>query len=898
MCAVPCWMYLIDLQSAGIKLSLFIAQINMIYMNTLTSKIRFRIDVWIWGIIVAYFFLLFFQMPSGQVTGLDPSWTYAIARAATEKLIFGKDVIFTCGPFGYLVVYGVALEQHFFSIIAFHTAVHLIFCVLLLLKILMLKSNIQKMALFFTILLAFLMLPGIEYEIIYTYLLLFSFDRLWEKKSIRWVSVILGGFAGFCLLTKFTIGVYILGSLSLLLIGKFYNSLNSQSSSKSSSTRLIYFLAITDCFLAATSVAFIFLNPTPQTSLNKILLCFAVASMIGAVIGLMQKRISVPFIAGIAKKAQNKAPRLVSLWRQIGGKGGFYISACFLVSLTILYSSPSLIDYLKNCLEFSGAFSSAMSTVGPNWELGLAVSELVIMAWLVILLAKEGNIGLALALTFVGYLAFKHGFVRHDLHSLSFFRSVPIIVWLCNDKIKVGRVKKISYLGFAYVLIVASIYINAYLNSLMPLQQIHFNKAANQLSHLFNLKGLQTQLNATVEADLAQVKLPENVRSLVGNKQIDIVPSEFSLAKANNLNWKPRFTFQSFSALTTLLDNRNLQSLSNSPREYIFYNFASIDGRHPFFDEPATFFYILCNYKLSPDVPELINLPGLQNLMLLERRSTSICSGGAEIQQTSISWNATHTLSLPESDGSILRAAVNIEYTIFGKIYKALFRTPPVWLNITDGENNNYAYRIIPENSENGVIISHLPKDEVEAFYLFQGYLPTPVKKLRFSTSNYWIFKPKIELLISAYNRESITSYELGLSQLLANLNEIKFGSEEQSSNTGFMDTTNTSQAEVLSGEDIIHLAGWAVGESKGEPQFVLLTYGEDNKPITVTPIGLPRPDVEQAFNNSSYKNSGWQIDLKAKFMPKGVYHIKAWIYNPASKSAHPLNGMYLVDIR
>jgi hypothetical protein len=418
---------------------------------TVTSRMKGWMPFLAWGIPAAYFFLAFLQMPVVMAKGLDPSWVYAIGRAAAEKLIFGKDIIFTCGPFGYLVVFGLALKQHFLSVVGFHAAVHLIFCGLAVAKLMQLKHPLQKVLVGISLTVPFLLgISILEHELICTFLIILSFDSLWQRKYIRWAAVGLGGIAGFCLLTKFTVVIYTLGALILLLGANLYSSL------KSKSDRLISFLAVTDSLLAAISVAFIFLNPNPQISLKEILLCVSFAGMIGAVTWLMQKRILLPFVAEYREEIANdkgvrpafatphpltpsptrgegepdfsnpplppwergqgvRARGLSAYVRRIGWKGGFYVSYCLFLSVTVWYSSPSLADYLKGCLEISEGYSSAMSIVGSNWELGFAVSELILVSILLILLAREGNLGWALVLAFVLALAFKHGFVRHDL---------------------------------------------------------------------------------------------------------------------------------------------------------------------------------------------------------------------------------------------------------------------------------------------------------------------------------------------------------------------------------------------------------------------------------------------------------------------------------------------------
>lgn|GEM_PF-821110 len=901
---------------------------------TVTSRMKGWMPFLAWAIPAAYFFLAFLQMPVGMAKGLDPSWAYAISRAAAEKLIFGKDIIFTCGPFGYLVVAGLALKQHFLSVVGFHAAVHLIFCGLAVAKLIKLKHPLQKMLVASALTVPFLLgISSFEHELICTFLIVLSFDSLWQRKYIRWAAVGLGGIAGFCLLTKFTVGVNTLGSLILLLGANFCSSL------KSKSDRLISFLAVTDALLAAISVAFIFLNPNPKISLKEVLLCLVFAGIIGAVTWLMQKRILLPFVAEYREEiANDKGVRLASAtphpltpsptrgegepdfsdpplpaWergqgvrartlstylRRLGWKRGFYVSYCLFLSVTVLYSSPSLADYLKGCLEISEGYSSAMSIVGSNWELGFAVSELILGSILLILLAREGNLGWALVLAFVLALAFKHGFVRQDLHVAGFIRFTPIIVWLCWEKLKTVRFQKLSHFAHGYVLILAFAYLTVNLGVFIPhVQALTPARVGAQLSSLLNLKAFQSRLNKISAADLAQIKLPEQALRLVGKKPIDIVPWEVLLAEANQLNWKPRPVFQSYSAYTRFLDSANYKSLSSAPRDYIFYNFASIDGRHPFFDEPETFFHILCNYEVSPELPEFINMPGLSNLTILSRRKSSICSALPGSKTISIPWNTPQPLE--KSDGSIVRAAIKFEYSTFGKLYKTLFRVPPVKLLVTDLNNYSWVARLLPGNSENGVLISHLPQDALEAFSLFQGELPSPVKSFSFSTRNPFLFKPNIEISFVSYNLASVQPPPISLDQISSRLSALKFLPKATANLKGFLDTRNTKNDKPFKKGDTISLSGWATQESgKGEKNLVLLTYGKDNKPVAVTTIGLPRPDVARALKSSAYSNSGWKIDLKAEVMPKGAHNLKAWIYMPASHSAVPLTGVCRVEIR
>ncbi|GCL40117.1 hypothetical protein SR1949_52510 [Sphaerospermopsis reniformis] len=66
-------------------------------------------------ILTGYCFIIFLPLPYGINIGLDPSWQYAISYASSEKLTYGKDIIFTYGPLGYLI-HGAVIDTNFWFI--------------------------------------------------------------------------------------------------------------------------------------------------------------------------------------------------------------------------------------------------------------------------------------------------------------------------------------------------------------------------------------------------------------------------------------------------------------------------------------------------------------------------------------------------------------------------------------------------------------------------------------------------------------------------------------------------------------------------------------------------------------------------------------------------------------
>jgi len=683
--------------------------------------------------LVIYCFIAFLPIPKGIEIGLDPSWRYAISRAAAEKLIFGKDIIFTYGPLGYLIE-GAAFEQNLFQIVGFRFTVYVTLFLSTFIHLLKLKTALQKIFLLLSLFFAFWLGISVDYQILFIFIIILSAYDNWSRKSIRWWALGLGAFAGFCLLTKFPLGICTIGSLTLLFVLLFIAKSSSYLKSNDHKSIIPFALAIIDSLVASVSVSFILLDPNQYLSnFKKVLVYIASASIVGVATWFIQQKISHKFRSnsGERKILSGKSSIQLVSWC------AFYVSYCFCLFKTIFSSSPYLIDFLKNSLEIASGYSSAMSIEGNLMILILGVSEFVMISIFLIFIAIEGHLGLSSALFLVLFLAFKHGFVREDrYHVVAFAWCVPLIVSLCISKLRATHIKKVSYLLYTYILI-TTFMLRLSLGGGITHASLAPGRVISNLSLLFNPTVLQSRLNASNANNLARVKLPEKVTNLVKDKKIDIIPWEISLAEANKLNWKPRPIFQSYSAYTTSLDNLNFESLSQEPRDYIFYSLYAIDGRHPFFDEPKTFFYVFCNYKLSSD--------SLNDLIILEKRKSSICSPiPSSPPSSSIYWNSLQLLETQR--GLINLAKIKFTYSGLGKIYKTLFRIPPVIMEVTYSSGLKNSYRIIPENSDNGVIVSHLPQNDIEAKSFFQGELPAQVRSFSFSTSNSLLYTSNIEL--------------------------------------------------------------------------------------------------------------------------------------------------------
>lgn len=136
------------------------------------------------------------------------------------------------------------------------------------------------------------------------------------------------------------------------------------------------------------------------------------------------------------------------------GSISFYVCYSFGLFALVYYSFPSLTAYLKGAWEISSGYSSAMSLIGPAWQLNLGISQVVLILIILFLTAREGSFSFSISLAIVLALSFKHGFVRQDGHIMIFFSMTPFIVALCMNKTKKRFSNVFSLLVHIYTLFI------------------------------------------------------------------------------------------------------------------------------------------------------------------------------------------------------------------------------------------------------------------------------------------------------------------------------------------------------------------------------------------------------------------------------------------------------------
>lgn len=91
------------------------------------------------------------------------------------------------------------------------------------------------------------------------------------------------------------------------------------------------------------------------------------------------------------------------------------------------------------------------------------------------------------------------------------------------------------------------------------------------------------------------------MRARIATAPVQVDPTDVSLAWVYDLNWRPAPVFQSFSAYTADLDERNARWLANAPADQLILRAPTkaIDQRNKLWDTPRYLLAELCDFRVD-----------------------------------------------------------------------------------------------------------------------------------------------------------------------------------------------------------------------------------------------------------------------------------------------------------
>jgi hypothetical protein len=352
--------------------------------------------------------------------------------------------------------------------------------------------------------------------------------------------------------------------------------------------------------------------------------------------------------------------------------------------------------FVQGSVEIASGYSTAMGleNAGREWE--YAAAALIAVAVMVIAVKSTEawptvtRAAIVFLLAALLFLAFKHGFVRHDGHAIRFFALILIVL------LPFGQVPAWQRAGTT----VAAAIVLVWSAGLGPL---------GMFDPLTRSERLLSQVSVAVSAD-SRAELVRDARrrlrdhyavdpralELVTGRTVHVDPHETSVAWAYDhlFEWSPLPVFQRYSAYTAHLDSRNADRLSSEqgPERLLRHPDEPIDGRRRVFESPAATLATICHYR------EVYASPAWQVLA----RGPTRCGAVRQLGTVRVELDAFVTV--PQGmPGEVVYAQVEgVRAGLLEDIRAAVFKWDPVFIEIKDRGQ----WRLVPETAVNGLLMA------------------------------------------------------------------------------------------------------------------------------------------------------------------------------------------------
>lgn len=371
-------------------------------------------------------------------------------------------------------------------------------------------------------------------------------------------------------------------------------------------------------------------------------------------------------------------------------------------------SLANLPGYLHGSLEVALGYSSAMGTstgrVAEDWYGALEVVMLAGAAW--VALRRRPWPERAAVWTMLagwGWGAFKEGYVRHDIHDVTFLALVMLAIALFTLPRRWAPVQALA-LGLS-ALMVALADGGAPPSMGSPVQNA--SALGTEISNLAvsSQWDRAQSIGRFQERILGGVLPPALLASLAG-RTMAAEPWEDSLAFTYpQLHWDPEPVAQAYSAYTPYLDNLDTKFLlSARAPQRLLYQPVSVDGRNPYWTPPAATEAMLCRYRQVGTVPPAPHRRANPPLPVLGDSAWQVLALGPDrcgparlVSSVTTHFGEPVSVPAPSGPGEMVMARISFGAPLLSELEGLVLRPPAAYLDGWAGRPlTKVRYRLVP----------------------------------------------------------------------------------------------------------------------------------------------------------------------------------------------------------
>ncbi len=339
----------------------------------------------------------------------------------------------------------------------------------------------------------------------------------------------------------------------------------------------------------------------------------------------------------------------------------------------------NLIPFARTSVDVIGGYGAAMAYEQPGrgYTYLLAALALVLVGMFAVAhcrgLSRRSQIGIGLVTLATMWFLFKEAFVRHDSHDLVFFVAAPVVLAAFSPRWRSPVWLISGMLGLVIVAAVVGGSVPAQANQPVRAVRDFFDQATTLAS-----SHRRAVVIAQSRGSLLGYFAPPNqmVQAMQGSTG-DVSPLQQTVIWAHpGIHFDPLPVLQDYTAFTPSLDQLDTDFLrsSKAPR-YILREPATIDGRNPAFDPPATQLAIECRYR---------EVAVSTVWQLLERRANRC---GDRHLLTTVSTGLDHWVTVPSAPaGDEVVASFQLATDFWSRLESLVYKPPNVYLAANDGQ--------------------------------------------------------------------------------------------------------------------------------------------------------------------------------------------------------------------
>ncbi|HBP21385.1 MAG TPA: hypothetical protein DEA08_26810 [Planctomycetes bacterium] len=371
---------------------------------------------------------------------------------------------------------------------------------------------------------------------------------------------------------------------------------------------------------------------------------------------------------------------------------------------------PAYLGWVK---EFAGFYGPGAGRAGPTWELVLGLACLASLgAYALICLRELPEPDERPALAFLIVLAplsFKMGFVRHDvLHTFQFFG-----LWLALSPFLLPA-ERSARRALSAKLTLGLVLLGA-LTQLSFMRRVHPVARGNTALQL--LSGPETlRARELVRMRALKEETPlQRIAEIVGQDPVDVFTFSCGAAILYELNWRPRFTLQSYVAYSPRLAEKNAASLSgDSPPQHVVMAWLCLDQRLATTEDGPALLELLARYELVYRHPS--------GLCLLTRRA--VPRAAPEQLLGSFEPALGEWVELGSLGAGAKSMRVELDLSLAGRLYALALRGPGVFLEVRIKGGDVGRFRLPLPLARSRFLIDPLVRSGKDFQGLFAGELP------------------------------------------------------------------------------------------------------------------------------------------------------------------------------